>query len=87
MQKVIGQRSKVNSKWGFVRDIECACGYIATFETEQFKCPDCGRRYFMFSNNVELPNKTCSGLAPESAQDDRKWRKSLTQTKINSRIR
>ncbi len=23
--------------------IECDCGYIATFESETFKCPDCGK--------------------------------------------
>ena len=27
------------------KTIECKCGYIATFETHIFKCPDCGREY------------------------------------------
>ncbi len=26
--------------------IECECGYIATFESETFRCPDCGRLHY-----------------------------------------
>lgn len=67
-EKVKDRRRKDGSRWGFVRDIECVCGYIATFETWRFVCPDCGRKHYLFSNTVNLPNTACTGLAPTGAQ-------------------
>ena len=51
-EKVKDQQPKAGSAWGYIRTIECYCGYIATFETWKFDCPDCGRRHYLFSNKV-----------------------------------
>ena len=37
-QQAINMKSKIIT-------IECFCGYIATFETLEWTCPECGRKY------------------------------------------
>ena len=38
--------------------IECLCGYIATFESYIFICPDCGREYQKISGNTDKTVQT-----------------------------
>ena len=35
----------IESNVKIVKTIECSCGYIATFESKLFVCPDCGASY------------------------------------------
>jgi very-short-patch-repair endonuclease len=37
----------IEANLGNKKTIECYCGYIATFESETFKCPDCGRLHHL----------------------------------------
>jgi hypothetical protein len=36
----------IEANIGDKNTIECECGYVATFEGETFKCPDCGRLHY-----------------------------------------
>lgn len=35
----------VNELKELTKTIECDCGYIATFESDSFVCPDCGKEH------------------------------------------
>ncbi len=50
-------KRELESNLKIVKTIECSCGYIATFESYIFICPDCGRSHRFHTSTLTIKAK------------------------------